>query len=294
MYQNAIALDNAKSYKNSNYALPELPLIHVAIDGDRTYEFEMVNEGAHMAPEAIDDEETQEMLDIMEFSFSRDDNIVSNGMESDSDDDDVDDRGIIDDDSEDDEDCSDSGSMESGRSDDIDHAPGGNDVTPGTKRRAQLLNFEADDLDWENEDGFLERGNVRVAARGRGRGTRVGRGRGRAARSHAGEAPPPRVVDLAHHQLERRNEMATNVVQMQQSFTHIPSMYHSGVHLSGGVRNFSSTLGGVFQPPFVQQHSHEHHNLALPPTGQPSMQPQLSVLPGPPIQPSFMPSGPGP
>jgi len=133
VYQNAITLDNAKFYKNSNYALPELPLIHVAIDGDRTDEFAMFNEGAQMASEAIDDDETQEMLDIMELSFSRDDYIVSDGVESDYDDDDVDDRGINDADSEDYDDCSDSDSMESGRSDDIDHVPGGNDVTLGLR-----------------------------------------------------------------------------------------------------------------------------------------------------------------
>jgi hypothetical protein len=86
IYQNGRALDEAKSYDGSNYALPELSFINATIDADGDdllYDIDAndIVDGSTIDKSALtDDEEVQEVIDAMDgfdVSFIKDDERVT-------------------------------------------------------------------------------------------------------------------------------------------------------------------------------------------------------------------------
>jgi len=157
IYQNGRALDEAKSYDGSNYALPELSFINATIDADGDdllYDIDAndIVDGSTIDKSALtDDEEVQEVIDAMDgfdVSFIKDDERVTEEDSGGTDEkvEDIDDVGT-----------NDSGSADTSEgSQHMDVRERQLDVSSSCKKRVRALNDAANDVEWMNDYGFGE------------------------------------------------------------------------------------------------------------------------------------------
>ncbi len=149
---------------------------------------------------------------------------------------------------------------------------GGGDITPRTKRKAEALNGEANEIDWRREDGYFEQQARPLATRAK-RNNRLGgrqgrgRGRGRTSRerdlSHPLDHNPP---ELSFFEVERQNIIAQNAIRMHHYQQDLANMF-----VSNGSQPFTTGNMGSMSS-WSQQ------------GGGPSMQMQLSLGPAPSFQ----------
>jgi hypothetical protein len=238
IYQNARALDDASTYTGSDHALPELLHVNATIgkncDDDP---FAYCEDEGRVDVENMndivdtDDEEVQEVVNVMEGLdlylgcdgiddaldvVANDDFDATMGSESCDHDDEASTNSLH-------------------QSNDVEDALGGDDMTPGTKRRAEALNAEADGIDWRNEDGYFEQARPRAthAKTNLRRGGGQGRGRGRGRRSpELGNVAYPHAstsyrVELNAYEMERQRIMAENGLRLQQFQQDMNSMFAS-------------------------------------------------------------------
>jgi hypothetical protein len=255
IYQNGRALDDAKSYAGSNYALPELSIINATIDAegdDLLYDVEaddIVNGTTIDKSTLTDDEEVQEVIDAMDGFFDpfiqddeRDIEGYSNGTDEEVED--IDDGGTID-----------TGSTGTSEGSKHTNVRGRQlDVTSSCKKRARALNDAANDVEWMNDYGFGEGGRQQAtrAVDARGSLTRGGRGRGRVRGRGVPHVSPPDFPELTPFELQRQQQIIQNAAIIQQQLGDFRGFNPLN-------SRFGATMGGIgWQPLVLPQHATPH------------------------------------
>jgi len=253
IYQNGRALDEAKAYGGSSYALPELSCLRATIEAegdDEPFDDDMIDvvSGFHVNVDLTDDEEALEMIDVMEGDVR-----LVIGDDGSFDDDDVDDADEAS--KDDDEDNGISGISEDSKSANVE---GGreDELSSSCKKRARALNDGADEVDWRSVYGVSVPQPTRRGG-GRGNNPRGGRARGNARGQRGYEPSAP---ELTVFELERQRQILRNTAILQQHMVQPTSSHFP-----------TTTLDGVgWQPQML------HH---LPPLGHASMTMQIHMPP---------------